>query len=606
MSVEIQIENTGEKSRPLPLEIILGDKLAVGKRDFAYRLTNDAENEAFTAFLPSCKGRGFDITYDDEDRESVSLHLPIPAAPDEVSEFFYAVARVSKFWDYAPIVADGNKMSPEKFVSQLGEFQRFNAHAATDMFIRIISGESGPTTLFCAIIPITIGAKEALSFEGSIDNFASYLDQMQSDDFYYAAPTFKNSDSGVIGTYVISEGVKSVFPIKPSVPFGLSDKESGKPLECSNFRIAFYSGTYSKILGEMDYNDFISLIPDERREVFDASTFSITLTVFEMQAMLGGKALSTKTEREKERYAATKKEKLLKNVSSAISLAVLAAIIILTDFEKKGPNWISVIVTTACALIMWLILFLIGKIPKRRKPFDATDLRARKKLDEAEKNLGIVQSNKFVCFIHRGQGLKEAYCEGSMYFLADRIYLIHWYFGKIYSAQIGYDEEISIDVDRNLMLIDAGEDKKYVVDLKTADQANKAKIIAKKMGFYKAVVHKSFSKLFMTYYDAVDNVGGRLIEFRFADAVLEKDEIRSGKSLYVSYRVFFELCEKYGEIFFPNDESDFVRGGSYTSDETDNIINNIISENKNDETLVPWLVEAKEKHGGFTIVGHNE
>ena len=614
MAIDVRIFDEREEKIPLPIEIVLGRDLMYGKRDAEHLVhagapkmheMADGENKnvgPFCAFLPYCAVRGFEISYLSGEGSGVALRIELPAAPDEIREFFNAAVRVSDFFGGAPVIADGNTMTAEKFMSNLEAFLSFNEHLAVELFAGIISGERDPEYMQCALFPVTVGKNEASSFGGTIEGFVEYIDDLKRLDTIFASPHIQEHNGKTVGVYVLPEGVRTVLPRLPYLPPDISDRSDGTPVKCDKFRITFYSSTESKILGTIDYEDFLALVPEGKRTYFDPDRFMLTLTVFEIASLLKMKPLQSEGQRRKQRFASNKSERKIYFVSTVISAVVLAAMLMISDFVRNGFSWLSAIIYPASTAAIYAMFYLIGRLFAKERYGDVTDLRARKKLDEAEKELGLPQNNKFIGFINRGSAVKAEYCETSMYFLADKIFLLHCYKKKVYTVRFRYQEIKKIYTNANLFCIEISEKERFVIDMKTDYEVFKARSLSKKLGLLSDERHESYSKLFMTYYEATDNVGGNLIEFRFADAKTEENEKVNGRSVFSSYREYFVLKENYEKIFFPDKESDFIYGASFDAAKTQELISALKESGKNDETLIPWLEEAAQKHGGFKII----
>jgi hypothetical protein len=121
----------------------------------------------------------------------------------------------------------------------------------------------------------------------SLAEFRDLLHERQSVDAYYAMPRFfRDVDGKVIGAYAITEGVDSIFPIEPFVPFGtlVEKSEALKDADWWTITLVSYDGRYQAI-GEMQYHDFIRNV--ENKEYHDAKNVIIRgLSLGEMKRLL--------------------------------------------------------------------------------------------------------------------------------------------------------------------------------------------------------------------------------------------------------------------------------------------------------------------------------
>ena len=269
MSVDLTITQKGLFKKTLPLSVILGDRLHYGSYDDSWRLKNGelAERE-FIAYLPDAIARGFSVTWNNLEKHSVDMRLLTPTGREEIKEFYAAVSRIMKYWN-ADLLVEGEKVSLERWTAGSGDYIDFNTRVLHDICQKIEDGEIREYTLFSALWPLTIGKEEAHSFIDDPGAFDSWLSEKQSIDVYYAGPRFYRTENGIIGRYVLSENVRSVFPLKPEVPFGMTDPETGNQLKCDNFLVSFFSFTKDGFIGELNYDSFIRRLPSEKTSRYD-------------------------------------------------------------------------------------------------------------------------------------------------------------------------------------------------------------------------------------------------------------------------------------------------------------------------------------------------
>jgi len=105
--------------------------------------------------------------------------------------------------------------------------------------------------------------------EGAPARFARWLHEMQLVDAYYAVVGFFDDPKGIYGRLAFTEGCRSIFPSKPSVPFGLVDPHTGRALECNKYELYLYSTTLDTHLGTVDYAKFISALDPAKVSYYD-------------------------------------------------------------------------------------------------------------------------------------------------------------------------------------------------------------------------------------------------------------------------------------------------------------------------------------------------
>lgn len=288
MSVDLTITQKGLFKKTLPLTVILGDRLHYGSYDAGWRMEQGklAENE-FTAFLPDSIARGFSVTWNAREKHRVDVRLLSPTGRKEIREFYAAVGRIMKYWN-ADLWVDCEKVSFDHWMAGLNDFIDFNTRTLHSFCRKINDGESEELTLFSAFWPLTIGKEEALRFEEDPDAFEAWLHEKQSVDAYYASPVFCQPDAGIIGRYVLIENCRSIFPLTPSVPFGLTDSDTGRQLVCNDYHVDVFSSTENKIIGELSFDLFIQRLPSEKVTRYDKNNNLIApLSLGELQKILG-------------------------------------------------------------------------------------------------------------------------------------------------------------------------------------------------------------------------------------------------------------------------------------------------------------------------------
>ena len=288
MSVDLTITQKALFPKTLPLSVILGDKLRYGRYDAAWRLERGKlAEEEFIAYLPDAIGRGFSVTWNAREKRRVELRLLSPTGRAEIREFYAAVGRIMGYW-HADLRVDGEKLRCDRWMAGMDDFISFNTRALRDICQKIKDGESRELTLFSALWPLTIGQEEALRFSADPAAFDTWLHEMQSIDAVYVGPRFYQTDAGIVGRYVLCEDCRSIFPLAPSVPFGLTDPGTGKQLVCDDHRVAIFSSAEEKILGELPFDRFLRRLPADKLARYDEHCVLIApLSHSECKTILG-------------------------------------------------------------------------------------------------------------------------------------------------------------------------------------------------------------------------------------------------------------------------------------------------------------------------------
>ena len=283
MSVEITIKQKGLLKKKLCRDVILGDKLSFGYFDGVrlgeYEEAMDPND--IIVYNPNCIGRGFTVDCDEEETKEVYMRLLYPTSSEEINDFVDCALRITKAWrGNVDIDMDGEETTIEDINNSRDMFRTTSLNALEDWSQDILKEEEeiDMINLFCAMWSLSVGKKEAAIFanEQSLDSFRDYMHEKQNIDAFYPKPMFyKDDKNSIIGRYVLSEEVTSIFPLKPVVPYGFDNPETEEQLEIDQWFVAFYSFTEKDLIAEIDYEKAISLIPENKKEYYDASSILI-------------------------------------------------------------------------------------------------------------------------------------------------------------------------------------------------------------------------------------------------------------------------------------------------------------------------------------------
>lgn len=278
MSIDIVIRQKGLFKKTLPLSVILGDNLACGVYEAGYRLDPGewkSEDGEIVVYDPHHKGRGFSVIWTPTQKKGVTLRALHPTCAEELKAFYATVARITDYWSCS-LEVDGNPMTPAEFQGGLSNMLEANDRYL-DLFIRE-SMDKEPyesMTLFSAMWPLEFGAKEAAEVrdapEGAPVRFARWLHEMQSADTYYAMSGYMEEDDGIVGRFAFTEDCDSLFPVKPSVPFGITGPD-GRPPEVSRYEVAIVASSTPSVsvIGTLPYEVFMAALSSDKVSYYDA------------------------------------------------------------------------------------------------------------------------------------------------------------------------------------------------------------------------------------------------------------------------------------------------------------------------------------------------
>lgn len=275
MSIEITIKQKLFGSKTMPLEVILGDSLAYGFWENDQLTECKLGDTEFIAYDPNAIGRGFSVIWNPQEKKSISLRLPQPSTPDELRQFYDCIARMVQYWG-GSLTVDGSRVKPDTFQAGFDDLVAFNDKIINHFCQQILQGENQNLTFYSAKWPLTIGLEEAERIHADHNFFAQWLHERQSMDVFFCNPRFFVGDVGIFGQYMLMNDLPTVFPVTPSVPFGMTDPATGKPLACSRWRVALVIENQPGALAEIDYADFLRRIPENHKTRYDETHFLLS------------------------------------------------------------------------------------------------------------------------------------------------------------------------------------------------------------------------------------------------------------------------------------------------------------------------------------------
>ena len=274
MSFWITIKQKGFSKKTLPLEVILGEKLKYGAFSGDCLQKGVLGESEFIAYDPEHIGRGFSVTWTPKEKKKIEFRLLIPSTPEELRDVFDAAERVASYWN-ASIVADDTKMKLPAFREYYNEMVKHNENMLKHFSNEIINGTYETLTLYSALFPLHISREEAEVFANAPEAYFRWLHEKQSVDAAYSSPSFFMKENGEIcGIFRFVKGKSHIFPVKPTVPFGVTDPRTGKTLECNDYGIVFFEKEDDENPeASMSYSEFLARTENFGKQKFTAELF---------------------------------------------------------------------------------------------------------------------------------------------------------------------------------------------------------------------------------------------------------------------------------------------------------------------------------------------
>ncbi len=278
MAIDVVIKQKLFGNKIMPLKVMLGDDLEYGVYEGDRLETGKLGGSEFVAYNPYCIGRGFSIIWKPGETKEIALRLPIPSTKYEIKDFYSAVERMANHWG-GSLIVDGNKTSLSDFLSGFERMLEFNDDTLKRISSDVIDGKHEELVLHSAMWPLAMGIEEARSFLENSDNFAWWLHKKQTIEAYFESPKFYYEEGELCGKYMLTSDLPAVFPNKPAVPMGAIDLSTGKPIECKKWSVIIVDG--EKVVCDIEYSEFLKLIPKEKINRFDASRFLLAEMTWE-------------------------------------------------------------------------------------------------------------------------------------------------------------------------------------------------------------------------------------------------------------------------------------------------------------------------------------
>ena len=284
MSIDIVIKQRNLIKKKLPLSVILGDALKYGAFENDHLNVGTVDKNDFLAFHPDHIGRGFSVIWNEKVTNAVELRLLHPTTPDELSDFYATVKRIVKYWN-GTLFVDKKQTSLSKFLKSYDDAVRFNEEILKKFSGEVLNGKHDTLTFYSAMFPLYIGKEEARMFSDNSNTYYQWLHEKQTVAAKYASAEFYQTEKGIVGEFTLSAGESVLLSQSPVVPFGMTDTQTGEPLECKKFRVSLISADGKK-LTTLPYGDFWKHLPKAKMQKFDGKQTLISpLTEEELQSL---------------------------------------------------------------------------------------------------------------------------------------------------------------------------------------------------------------------------------------------------------------------------------------------------------------------------------
>lgn len=215
-------------------------------------------------------GRGFELSYDNETK-NYEVRILTPSTKSDWQIALEYMKNLSLRIGSEIISEDGEKFSADKI-------ENFDYERDITSGLKAIKNH-GVMYMQGVYRPIAVSEKivdEILSSSDAMEEFDELVKLTQYVDAYSANQKFyKNKDGSVIGSYALTQDVDTILPYEPMVEdINLEIKNQ----DVQSWMISFVAiegdeddfDAY-KVIGNIDYTDFIANLPKDKFEFLDAN-----------------------------------------------------------------------------------------------------------------------------------------------------------------------------------------------------------------------------------------------------------------------------------------------------------------------------------------------
>ena len=222
--------------------------------------------------------RGFELYYDNKNK-NYSIRVFTPSSREDWLLALEYIKALAKKFDSKIISETGEEYT-------VGNIDKFDYEGDILYGIEGISsrvkGEDSTLYSIFGINRIVSFNQEMIdrieNSDSPIDTFSNMVKEIQYLDAFSANQRFfRNKEDGkIIGTYTLTQNLRTILPYKPSVEFENSDMVKNEDIAFWNIGLVTIDEDENdpnsyQVVGQLDYNDFIKKLPKDKYHFIDAS-----------------------------------------------------------------------------------------------------------------------------------------------------------------------------------------------------------------------------------------------------------------------------------------------------------------------------------------------
>ena len=222
--------------------------------------------------------RGFELYYNNKNKD-YSIRIFTPSSREDWLLALEYIKALAKKFDSKIISETGEEYTAENI--EKFDYEGDILYGIEGISSRVKGEDSTLYSIFGINRIVSFNQEMIDKIENSnspIDTFSNMVKEIQYLDAFSANQRFfRNKEDGkIIGTYTLTQNLRTILPYKPSVEFENSDMVKNEDIAFWNIGLVTIDGDENdpnsyQVIGQLDYNDFIKKLPKDKYHFIDAS-----------------------------------------------------------------------------------------------------------------------------------------------------------------------------------------------------------------------------------------------------------------------------------------------------------------------------------------------
>ena len=222
--------------------------------------------------------RGFELYYDNKNK-NYSIRVFTPSSREDWLLALEYIKALAKKFDSKIISETGEEYTVDNI--DKFDYEGDILYGIEGISSRVKGEDSTLYSIFGINRIVSFNQEMIDRIENSdspIDTFSNMVKEIQYLDAFSANQRFfRNKEDGkIIGTYTLTQNLRTILPYKPSVEFENSDMVKNEDIAFWNIGLVTIDGDENdpnsyQVIGQLDYNDFIKKLPKDKYHFIDAS-----------------------------------------------------------------------------------------------------------------------------------------------------------------------------------------------------------------------------------------------------------------------------------------------------------------------------------------------